>query len=114
MLPVKITYDALTGLMLNGDQQRAQNGFVQASIFFMHNVASPKKNSLSGTNTGDLSLWLPPSLVFSLTFFTIWRLIGGQGRNSAGTEMFDLKEGFLSNYLPVVCVSDLTSARVLL
>lgn len=55
-----------------------------------------------------------PHPVYSLTFFTIWRLIGGPGRNSAGTEVFDLEEGFLSNYLPVMCVSEFTSACVFL
>lgn len=67
MLPVKITYDALTGLILNGDQQRAQNALVQTSIFIMHHVASPTNLSLAGTSIGDLSLSF--LFFFSLTLF---------------------------------------------
>lgn len=62
--PVKITYDASTGLILNGDQQCARKA-VGAGIYFLYasRCVSNKSFPLLGLNTGDLSF------SFSIFFF---------------------------------------------
>lgn len=57
---------------------------------------SDKSFLLLGLNTGDLSS--PPHPFFH-TFFTVQRLIGGLGWNSAGTKTLILDEGFW----PIIC-----------
>lgn len=60
--PVKITYDASTGLILSGDQQCARKA-VGAGIYFLYAscCVSNKSFPLLGLNTGDFS--------FSFLFF---------------------------------------------
>lgn len=47
LLPFKITYDALTGLISNGDQQRARRAAAQASTSIMHHITTPTNLFLS-------------------------------------------------------------------
>lgn len=67
LLPVKITYDALTGLISSGDQQRARRAWAQASIFIMHRATSPTNLSLSL----DRALAICHFPLSFRTFFTI-------------------------------------------
>lgn len=111
--PVNITYDALTGLILNRDQQRAQNASAQASIFIMHRLTSPTNLSLPGMNTGDLSLWLF-SLFFLSNIFHNLVAHWWTRQEFSWQKSFDLDEGFLSNYLLVLRVLESVSMCVFL
>lgn len=80
LLPVKITYDALTGLISNGDQQRARRASAQASIFIMHHTASPT----------NLSLSLDRALAichFPLSFCAFFTIQGGWLTDSAAIQL---------------------------
>lgn len=74
---------------------------------------SNKSFSLLGPNTGDSSLWLFFLFfnAFFRTFFTIHRLIGWTRLEFSWHRIFDLDEGFLPNYLLVVCVCEFICVR---